>query len=74
MHNMTPVSTNSTSHKWTITKSHATQQHSTGRGIFATNPIPAHTIIDTSPVLVFDPSENASHIQQTVLSCYTLYV
>ncbi|KAK4575352.1 hypothetical protein LTR86_001206 [Recurvomyces mirabilis] len=42
-----------------------------GRGVFASHPIPKGTIIDTCPVLILDPQENATHIEQTTLYHYT---
>lgn len=42
-----------------------------GRGIFASRKIPSGTVIDTSPVLVLDPKENAAYIEKTVLYHYT---
>ncbi|KAL1586659.1 hypothetical protein WHR41_04469 [Cladosporium halotolerans] len=42
-----------------------------GRGVFATAPLPAHTILDTSPVLVLSPTSTATHISHTELNHYT---
>ncbi|KAH0137778.1 hypothetical protein KCU67_g15660, partial [Aureobasidium melanogenum] len=36
-----------------------------GRGVFAAARIPAHTILETCPVLVLDPTENKEHIEKT---------
>lgn len=40
-----------------------------GNGVFATQPIPADTIIEISPVLVFHPSER-QHVEKTLLYNY----
>ncbi|KAI4727014.1 hypothetical protein E4T49_05276 [Aureobasidium sp. EXF-10728] len=42
-----------------------------GRGVFAAARIPAHTVLETCPVLVLDPTENAQHIEKTELFHYT---
>jgi SET domain-containing protein len=42
-----------------------------GRGVFATKLIARNTIIETCPVLILSPSENATHIAQTSLYHYT---
>ena len=42
-----------------------------GRGVFASRPIPAGTVIDVSPVLVFSDNEVISHISKTCLDHYT---
>ncbi|KAF7845704.1 hypothetical protein BT93_L1087 [Corymbia citriodora subsp. variegata] len=42
-----------------------------GRGVFAAKDIPAHTILETCPVLVLDPQENKLHIEKTSLYHYT---
>jgi hypothetical protein len=42
-----------------------------GRGVFANEDIPAHTVVDVSPVLVLDPQENERHIRKTDLYNYT---
>ncbi|KAK4610684.1 SET domain-containing protein 7 [Fulvia fulva] len=42
-----------------------------GRGVFASAPIPAGTIVDISPVLILDPQENVEHIEKTSLYHYT---
>ncbi|KAJ8060010.1 hypothetical protein OCU04_011621 [Sclerotinia nivalis] len=42
-----------------------------GRGIFASQPIPAHSILEVCPVLVLDPAENENHIRKTELYHYT---
>ncbi|KAM0715276.1 hypothetical protein Q7P37_008774 [Cladosporium fusiforme] len=42
-----------------------------GRGVFTSHPLPASTILDTSPVLPLAPAENAAHIAQTTLYHYT---
>ncbi|PNS19439.1 hypothetical protein CAC42_7283 [Sphaceloma murrayae] len=42
-----------------------------GRGIFATAPLAAGTIIETCPVLVLDPTENTDYIEKTELFHYT---
>ncbi|KAH0339323.1 protein methyltransferase, partial [Aureobasidium melanogenum] len=42
-----------------------------GRGVFAAARIPAHTVLETCPVLVLDPTENKEHIEKTELFHYT---
>lgn len=42
-----------------------------GRGVFASHPISSGTIIDTCPVLILSPQENATHIEKTSLYHYT---
>lgn len=42
-----------------------------GRGIYATSPIPADTLIEVSPVLLFPPAEYALHGSKTQLDGYT---
>lgn len=42
-----------------------------GRGVFAAARIPAHTIVETCPVLVLDPTENKNHVEKTELFHYT---
>ncbi|KAI5198193.1 hypothetical protein E4T38_07596 [Aureobasidium subglaciale] len=42
-----------------------------GRGVFAAARIPAHSILETCPVLVLDPTENKQHIEKTDLFHYT---
>ncbi|KAK3673744.1 hypothetical protein LTR78_006297 [Recurvomyces mirabilis] len=42
-----------------------------GRGVFASHSIPKGTIIDTCPVLILDPQENATHVEKTALYHYT---
>jgi hypothetical protein len=42
-----------------------------GRGVFASRDIPARTVLEVSPVLVLDPSENEEHIRKTDLYNYT---
>ncbi|THW63875.1 protein methyltransferase, partial [Aureobasidium pullulans] len=41
------------------------------RGVFAAARIPAHTIVETCPVLVLDPTENKNHVEKTELFHYT---
>ncbi|KAI5194279.1 hypothetical protein E4T39_08691, partial [Aureobasidium subglaciale] len=41
------------------------------RGVFAAARIPAHSILETCPVLVLDPTENKLHIEKTNLFHYT---
>ncbi|PSS27183.1 hypothetical protein M430DRAFT_268437, partial [Amorphotheca resinae ATCC 22711] len=43
----------------------------TGRGVFASRDIPAHTVLEVSPVLVLDPIQNADHVCKTELYNYT---
>lgn len=43
----------------------------TGRGVFATCTIPAHTTIDISPILLLDAAENRAHVERTALYHYT---
>ncbi|CAD0094787.1 unnamed protein product, partial [Aureobasidium vineae] len=42
-----------------------------GRGVFAAARIPAHTVLETCPVLVLEPTENKDHIEKTELYHYT---
>ncbi|KAF2272714.1 protein methyltransferase [Westerdykella ornata] len=42
-----------------------------GRGVFASAPIPAKTIIDVCPVLVLGLEENKEHIEKSSLYHYT---
>ncbi|KAM0711807.1 hypothetical protein Q7P35_001176 [Cladosporium inversicolor] len=42
-----------------------------GRGVFSSVPLPASTILDTSPVLPLSPAENTAHIANTELFHYT---
>ncbi|KAM0689745.1 hypothetical protein Q7P36_010616 [Cladosporium allicinum] len=42
-----------------------------GRGVFSSLPLPASTILDTSPVLPLSPAENEAHISKTELYHYT---
>ncbi|POS88419.1 hypothetical protein EPUL_000160 [Erysiphe pulchra] len=42
-----------------------------GRGVFASEDIPAHSILEVSPVLVLNPYENEEHIRKTNLYNYT---
>ncbi|KAI7864908.1 hypothetical protein BDF14DRAFT_1700966, partial [Spinellus fusiger] len=42
-----------------------------GRGVFATQPIAPHTVVDISPVLLFHHQDYALHGQYTVLDHYT---
>jgi uncharacterized protein len=42
-----------------------------GRGVFASEDIPANTVIEVSPVLVLDKNENDEHISKTELCHYT---
>ncbi|KAI8934237.1 hypothetical protein NX059_008983 [Plenodomus lindquistii] len=42
-----------------------------GRGVFASAPIPAGTIIDICPVLLLGVEENTSHIEKSSLYHYT---
>lgn len=44
---------------------------STGRGVFATEIIPAKTVIEVCPVLVLGLDENKKHIEYTSLYHYT---
>jgi hypothetical protein len=44
---------------------------STGRGVFATEIIPAKTVIEVCPVLVLGLNENKKHIEYTSLYHYT---
>jgi hypothetical protein len=39
--------------------------------VFASKDIPAHTVIEVSPVLVLDPVENEEHVSKTNLYNYT---
>lgn len=45
--------------------------HLPGRGVFSTRPLPASTVLETSPVLVLPPEEDAIHISHTTLHHYT---
>lgn len=42
-----------------------------GRGVFAGRTIRSGTIVETCPVLLLDPKENAEHIEKTALYHYT---
>jgi hypothetical protein len=42
-----------------------------GRGVFAGRDIPGRTVLEVSPVLVLDPTENEEHIKKTDLYNYT---
>ncbi|KAJ1027755.1 hypothetical protein NDA13_003210 [Ustilago tritici] len=42
-----------------------------GRGVYATNPVPADTLIEVSPVLLFPPAEYAQYGSKTQLDGYT---
>ncbi|KAF2704829.1 protein methyltransferase [Pleomassaria siparia CBS 279.74] len=42
-----------------------------GRGVFATQDIPARTVIDVCPVLILGLEENVKHIEKTQLYHYT---
>ena len=42
-----------------------------GRGVFASQHIPARTIIETCPVVILDPTETREHIEKTTLNHYT---
>ena len=42
-----------------------------GRSIFASRPIESNTIIDISPVLLFNPEEYEAHGRHTILDSYT---
>lgn len=42
-----------------------------GRGVFASQPIPSNTILDTCPVLILPPSEVSQHTRHTTLNHYT---
>ncbi|CAO3628554.1 unnamed protein product [Cunninghamella echinulata] len=42
-----------------------------GRGVFSTKLIPNHTLIDISPILLFNCKEYADHGKYTVLDHYT---
>jgi len=44
-----------------------------GRGIFASQFIPAKTVIDVCPVLIFSDDETTNHISKTCLDHYTYY-
>jgi hypothetical protein len=48
-----------------------TQFNFPGRGVFSSAPLPASTILDTSPVLLLSPAENTAHIAKTELFHYT---
>ncbi|KAM3420794.1 hypothetical protein BST61_g4040 [Cercospora zeina] len=50
---------------------HLTSNTPKGRGVVASAPIPAGTVIDVSPVLVLGIVENIEHIEQTQLFNYT---
>ncbi|KAG9033799.1 hypothetical protein FRB95_014220 [Tulasnella sp. JGI-2019a] len=41
-----------------------------GRGVYATHPISAGTVIDIAPVLLFGPEEYESHAKHTVIDDY----
>lgn len=42
-----------------------------GRGIFASERIPARTVIEVCPVLILDPKDAGNHISKTMLDHYT---
>lgn len=42
-----------------------------GRGVFASQLIPAKTIIEVCPVLILDPADAGNHISKTMLDHYT---
>jgi len=42
-----------------------------GRGLVATHIIPAQTLIEVSPVLIFSPQEYQEHGRHTILDSYT---
>jgi len=42
-----------------------------GRGVFASAPIPAGTVVETCPVLVLDRQQNVEHVEKTELYHYT---
>ncbi|WFD30925.1 tRNA-specific adenosine deaminase subunit tad3 [Malassezia sp. CBS 17886] len=42
-----------------------------GRGVFATTAIPANTVVEISPVLLFSADEYAAHGRHTALDSYT---
>ena len=42
-----------------------------GRGVFASRHIPANTVIEVSPVLLFGPDEYQAHGRHTILDSYT---
>ncbi|KAF8310830.1 protein methyltransferase [Clavulina sp. PMI_390] len=42
-----------------------------GRGVYANSPIPAGTLIEVSPVLIFHREEYTTHGQHTLLDSYT---
>lgn len=42
-----------------------------GRGVFATRVVEPQTIVEISPVLLFDPDEYQRHGRQTLLDSYT---
>lgn len=44
---------------------------SIGRGVFASKDIPARIVLEVSPVLVLDPTENEEYIKKTMLVNYT---
>ncbi|EME83832.1 uncharacterized protein MYCFIDRAFT_195052 [Pseudocercospora fijiensis CIRAD86] len=50
---------------------HLVSNTAKGRGVFASAPIPAGTIIDVSPVLILSIEENLNHIEHTSLYHYT---
>ncbi|KXT02688.1 hypothetical protein AC578_1159 [Pseudocercospora eumusae] len=50
---------------------HLVSNTAKGRGVFASAPIPAGTIIDISPVLILGIEENLNYIEHTSLYHYT---
>lgn len=44
---------------------------SDGRGVYASKPIPRGTLIEISPVLLFNKEEYTSHGRHTLLDSYT---
>lgn len=48
-----------------------TDKKLSGRGLFASKDLAAHTILDIAPVLVLDPQENEMHVRKTDLYNYT---
>jgi hypothetical protein len=42
-----------------------------GRGVFASERIPARTVIEVCPVLILDPKDAGNHISKTMLDHYT---
>ncbi|PWN19843.1 hypothetical protein BCV69DRAFT_35809 [Microstroma glucosiphilum] len=44
---------------------------SRGRGVYASRPLPAGTVVEISPVLIFGKDEWEQHGSRTILDCYT---